>query len=88
MLSGYFVLFFDMPELSVNILVPALFLAAERLLREQRTANVILSSAVTCLLYSRRHAGKRVSGPGLWRRVLPLPARRGSGRARRTHGSN
>jgi hypothetical protein len=49
MLSGYFVLFFDMPELSVNILVPALFLAAERLLREQRTANVILSSAVTCL---------------------------------------
>ena len=49
MLSGYFVLFFDMPELSVNILVPTSFLATERLLREQSTATLILSSAVTCL---------------------------------------
>jgi hypothetical protein len=49
MLSGYFILFFDMPELSVNILVPALFLATERLLREQSTRNVALSAAVTCL---------------------------------------
>ena len=49
MLSGYYVLFFDMPELSVNILVPALFLATERLLRKQSTGNVILSIAVTFL---------------------------------------
>jgi len=47
MLSGYFILFFDMPELSVNILLPALFLATERLLREQTTGNVTLSVAVT-----------------------------------------
>ena len=49
MLSGYFILFFDMPELSVNVLVPAVFLAAERLFREQSTGNVILSAAVTFL---------------------------------------
>ena len=35
MLSGYYILFFNMPHLSVDILVPALFLATERLLREQ-----------------------------------------------------
>jgi hypothetical protein len=49
MLSGYFILFFDMPELSVNILVPALFLATERLFRDQSTGNVMLSIAVTLL---------------------------------------
>jgi len=49
MLSGYYILFFDMPHLSVEMLVPALFLAAERLLREQSTGNVILSAAVTFL---------------------------------------
>ena len=32
MLSGYYILFFNMPHLSVDMLVPALFLATERLL--------------------------------------------------------
>jgi hypothetical protein len=49
MLSGYYILFFDMPELSVNILIPALFLATERLLRKHSTGNVILSIVVTFL---------------------------------------
>jgi len=49
MLSGYYVLFYNMPELSVNILIPALFLATERLLREQSTRNMMLSIAVTFL---------------------------------------
>ena len=49
MLSGYYILFYNMPELSVNILIPALFLATERLLREQSTRNVMLSIAVTFL---------------------------------------
>lgn len=49
MLSGYYLLFFDMPELSVNMLVPAMFLATERLLRDRRTGNVMLSIAVTFL---------------------------------------
>jgi hypothetical protein len=49
MLSGYYILFFDMPELSVNILVPALFLATERLLRMQSTGNAMLSVGVTFL---------------------------------------
>ena len=41
MLSGYYILFFDMPHLSVEMLVPAMFLATERLLREQSAGNVI-----------------------------------------------
>jgi hypothetical protein len=49
MLSGYYILFFDMPELSVDMLVPALFLATERLLRKQSTGNVMLSVAVAFL---------------------------------------
>jgi len=49
MLSGYYILFYNMPELSVSILVPALFLAMERLLRHQQAANVILATAVTFL---------------------------------------
>lgn len=49
MLSGYYILFFDMPELSVNILVPALFLTTERLLRKPDIGNAILAGAVTFL---------------------------------------
>lgn len=49
MLSGYYILFFNMPELSVNILIPAVFLATERLLRSQSIGNLILSIAVTFL---------------------------------------
>ena len=49
MLSGYFILFFNLPHFSVDMLVPALFLATERLFREQSKGNVILSVAVTFL---------------------------------------
>ena len=49
MLSGYYILFFDMPELSVAMLVPALFLATERLLRKQTAGNILLLVAVTFL---------------------------------------
>ena len=49
MLSGYYILFFNMPHVSVEMLVPALFLATERLLRKQSIGNVILSIAVTFL---------------------------------------
>jgi hypothetical protein len=49
MLSGYYILFFNMPELSVNILIPALFLAIERLLRDQTTGHVALLAVVTLL---------------------------------------
>jgi hypothetical protein len=49
MLSGYYIFFFDMPHLSVDILVPALFLATERLFRKQSTGNVLLSITVAFL---------------------------------------
>jgi hypothetical protein len=49
MLSGYYILFYNMPHLSVDILVPALFLATERLFRQQSSGNVMLSIAVTFL---------------------------------------
>src|SRR5580700_1550530 len=45
MLSGYYILFFNLPHFSVDMLVPALFLATERLLREQSAGNVVLSTA-------------------------------------------
>src|SRR5208282_4441923 len=47
MLSGYYILFYNMPHLSVEMLIPALFLATERLLRRQSTRNVMLSVSVT-----------------------------------------
>src|SRR5271165_1400315 len=40
MLSGYHILFFNMPHLSVDVFIPALFLAIERLLRQQSARNV------------------------------------------------
>ena len=49
MLSGYYILFFNMPELSVDTLVPAVFLVNERLLREQSGRNVLLSVSVVFL---------------------------------------
>lgn len=49
MLSGYNILFFNMPHLSVDVLMPALFLAIERLLRQQSTRNVILAVAIIFL---------------------------------------
>jgi hypothetical protein len=49
MLSGYNILFFNMPHMSVEVLLPALFLAIERLLRQQNTRNVLLAVAVIFL---------------------------------------
>jgi hypothetical protein len=49
MLSGYYILFYNMPELSVSILVPALFLSTERLLRAQGVRNLVLSALTTFL---------------------------------------
>jgi hypothetical protein len=49
MLSGYFILFFNMPHLSVEIFIPAVFLATERLLRDESMRNVGLSIAITFL---------------------------------------
>jgi hypothetical protein len=49
MLSGYHILFFNMPHLSVDVLMPALFLGIERLLRQQTTRNVLLTAAVIFL---------------------------------------
>ena len=49
MLSGYYILFFNMPELSVSTLVAAVFLVTERLLREQSVRNVVSSIAVIFL---------------------------------------
>jgi len=49
MLSGYHILFFNMPHLSVDVLIPALFLSIERLLRRQSARNVILAVVVIFL---------------------------------------
>lgn len=48
MLSGYFILFLNMPHISVEMLVPAVFLAVELLLRGQSARNVLIGIAVTC----------------------------------------
>lgn len=49
MLSGYYILFFDMPHLSVEIFLPALFFAIERLLRRQTASNLVIAVAVVFL---------------------------------------
>jgi hypothetical protein len=49
MLSGYYILFFNMPHLSVDVFIPALFLVIERLLRHHSTRNVLLAVAVIFL---------------------------------------
>jgi len=49
MLSGYHLLFFNMPHLSVDVLMPALFLGIERLLRQQSIRNVLLTVVVIFL---------------------------------------
>ena len=49
MLSGYHILFFNMPHLSVDVFIPALFLAIERLLRQPSARNVLLAVAVIFL---------------------------------------
>lgn len=50
MLSGYYILFFNMPHLSVDVLAPALFFAIERLLRRQSVRNVLLAAGVIFLI--------------------------------------
>jgi len=49
MLSGYHILFLNMPHLSVDVLLPAVFLAIERLLRRQSVRNVLLAILVVFL---------------------------------------
>jgi len=49
MLSGYYLLFFNMPHMSVDMLVPAVFLAIERLLRRSSPGNVLLAVLVVFL---------------------------------------
>jgi Bacterial membrane protein YfhO len=49
MLSGYFIIFLDMPHLSVEILLPALFLASELLLRKGSWAAVAGTAATIFL---------------------------------------
>jgi Bacterial membrane protein YfhO len=49
MLSGYHILFFNMPHLSVEVLIPALFLTTERLLRQQSIRNVLWAVLVVFL---------------------------------------
>lgn len=49
MLSGYNVLFFNMPHLSVDVLLPAFLYGIERLLRQQSTRNLLLAVAVAFL---------------------------------------
>ena len=49
MLSGYNVLFFNMPHLSVDVLLPAFLYGIERLLRQQSTRNLLLAVAVVFL---------------------------------------
>lgn len=46
MLSGYFILLYNMPHLSVEVLLPAVFLTTERLLRGQYVRNVLFSVCV------------------------------------------
>jgi hypothetical protein len=49
MLSGYYVLFITMPQLSVEVLLPACLLAAEYLLRKQNYRSIVWF-AITLLL--------------------------------------
>ena len=49
MLSGYFIIFLNMPHLSVEILLPALFLASELLLRKGSWAAVAGTAVTICL---------------------------------------
>ena len=49
MLSGYFIIFLDMPHLSVEVLLPALFLASELLLRKSSWPAVAVTAVTICL---------------------------------------
>jgi hypothetical protein len=49
MLSGYYILYFNMPHLSVEVLVPAVFLVTERLLRRQTAGNILWAVLVVFL---------------------------------------
>jgi Bacterial membrane protein YfhO len=49
MLSGYFVIYLDMPHLSVETLLPGLFLAFELLLRKNSWPTLAFAALVVCL---------------------------------------
>jgi hypothetical protein len=49
MLSGYFIIFLDMPHLSAEVLLPALFLASELLLRKGSWPAVAVTAVTICL---------------------------------------
>ena len=49
MLAGYPILFFNMPHLSIEVLIPALFLTTERLRRQQSIRNVLWAVLVVFL---------------------------------------
>ena len=49
MLNGYFIMFLDMPHVSVEVLLPAIFLAFELLLRRQSWGAMAASSIVVFL---------------------------------------
>lgn len=51
MLSGYFILYLNMPHLSVEVLLPGVFLAFELLLRENSWRAVVATAAITFLTF-------------------------------------
>jgi Bacterial membrane protein YfhO len=48
-LNGYFVIFLDMPHLSVEVLLPGLFLTFELLLRRPSWPRLVTAAAMVCL---------------------------------------
>jgi hypothetical protein len=51
MLAGYYVLFITMPQLSVEVLLPACLLAAEYLLRNQNYRSIVLFAIALLLVF-------------------------------------
>lgn len=51
MLAGYYVLFITMPQLSVEVLLPASLLAAEHLLRKRSYVSMVAFAAVLLLVF-------------------------------------
>ncbi len=49
MLAGYYVLFITMPHLSVETLLPAIFLSAESLMRQGRFRNIVFFAVIVSL---------------------------------------
>ena len=49
MLNGYFIIFLDMPHVSVEVLLPGLFLTFELLLRKTSWPRVVAAAGMICL---------------------------------------